>query len=221
MKNMTDITFVLDRSGSMQCIADDTIGGFNKFLEEQKKEPSPATFTLVQFDDQYEVVRNALPIRDVAPLDRNTFVPRGWTALLDAIGRTINETGKRLAGIPEDERPDKVVFVILTDGMENQSKEFKKAQIAEMIEKQRSQFNWQFLFLGANQDAIQEAGGLGIPGTHAMTYAQNAVGTQSSFKATSAKLSAFRGGARGQSIGYNDDDRKQQQDAGLTGGQNV
>src|SRR6185437_887189 len=116
--NFTDITIVLDRSGSMEVIADDTVGGFNQFLKEQKKVPGKALLTLVQFDHEYQFVHQAVPIGSVPLLTRKTYVPRGSTALLDAIGRAINETGQRLAALPEPERPGNVIVMILTDGLE-------------------------------------------------------------------------------------------------------
>lgn len=122
--NLTDITVVLDRSGSMSAVREDTIHGFNQFLRDQQKVPGEATITLNQFDDIFEHVLKASRIADAKPLDDRTFVPRGFTALLDAIGRSINETGERLKNMGEDQRPGKVVFVILTDGHENYSKLF-------------------------------------------------------------------------------------------------
>ena len=160
MRNdLTDVTVVLDRSGSMQSCRDDAEGGLNTFIEEQKKQPGETLFTLVQFDTEYEFVHKGKPIRDVGPCE---LVPRGMTALLDAVGRAIAETGERLAAMPEPDRPGLVVFVIVTDGQENSSKEYTKPQIKEMIERQQNDYKWQFTFLGANQDAFAEAHGIGI-----------------------------------------------------------
>jgi hypothetical protein len=190
--NFTDITIVLDRSGSMEVIADDTVGGFNQFLEDQKKIPGKALLTLVQFDHEYEFVHRALPIGSVPRLTRKTYVPRGSTALLDAIGRAINETGQRLSAQPEPERPGIVVLVILTDGLENASREFRRDAIFEMITRQRETYSWQFVFLGANQDAIQAGAQMGIPAAQAMTYAATADGAPAAWRATSKNIGRRR-----------------------------
>ncbi len=132
--DLTDITLVVDRSGSMQEIQSDAEGGVNAFIEKQAEEPGEALLTLVQFDTEYEFVHKGVPIEKVPKYE---LAPRGMTALLDAVGRAINETGERLAKMPEPDRPGLVIFVIMTDGMENSSKEFTKSQIKEMIEEQQ------------------------------------------------------------------------------------
>lgn len=193
--DLCDITVVLDRSGSMASVASDTVGGFRAFVEDQKKAPGSAVLTLVQFDTEYEFVHRGLPIASVPPLE---FRPRGGTALLDAIGRAVVETGERLAAQPESDRPGKVVFVILTDGQENSSREYTRARVAEMIRHQREVYAWDFVFLGANQDAIAVAGSMNIAPDAALTYASNSVGTRAAFAAasrgmTSNRLAASRG----------------------------
>ena len=190
--DFTDISVVLDRSGSMEDVRDDTIGGFNTFLKDQKATPGMAALTLVQFDSEYEIVHAGKPIAEIPRLTKHTFVPRGSTALLDAIGRTINATGARLAAMPESERPGKVVFVILTDGQENASREFNLGMIHAMISHQSNVYKWQFLFLGANQDAIEAGGLMGVTAANAMTYAANAMGTPAAFRATSKRVARFR-----------------------------
>jgi len=155
----SDVTVVLDRSGSMASCRTDAEGGVNTFIEEQKKHPGECAFSLVEFDTEYNFVHKAKPVAEIPPY---TLVPRGSTALLDAVGRAINETGERLAATKEEDRPSLVVFVIVTDGHENASKEFNRSQIKEMIERQQKEYNWQFTFLGANQDAFAEAGSIGI-----------------------------------------------------------
>ena len=206
MRNdLTDITVVLDRSGSMASVADDTRGGFDTFVADQKKAPGEAVLTLVQFDDTYEFVYNARPIRDIGKLE---FVPRGSTALLDAIGRAINETGDRLRKMRESDRPGKVVFVIITDGQENASHEFTKAKVNDMISHQRNQYKWEFVFLGANQDAIQEASAIGISGLNAMTYSHNAGGVKAAFTATSSNLTSMRSGTM-DTMNYSAEQRKE------------
>lgn len=178
----------------MLSIAADTIGGFNRMLADQKAQPGEASFSLVQFDHEYQVVYTAVPIRQVEPLTEKTFEPRGSTALLDAIARTVDATGARLAAMPEGERPQKVICVIVTDGQENASKEFSRRQVFEKISHQRDVYQWEFLFLGANQDAISEAGAIGVPATHAMNYAASAAGVASSYDSVSRATSRARSG---------------------------
>ncbi|MGI0494675.1 vWA domain-containing protein [Alkalinema pantanalense CENA528] len=210
----TDINIVLDRSGSMQSIKADTIGGFNAFLEQQKQVPGEATITLAQFDDVYEVVYRAIPLHQAPELNDRTFVPRSSTALLDAIGRTINETGSRLAAMAEVDRPSHVIFVILTDGEENASQQFSALQINQMIRHQSDVYNWEFVFLGANQDAITTASKLGMKADQAITYAASPAGTQAAFKAMSRNMARFREGD-GEALAFSEADREEQQNAGL------
>jgi hypothetical protein len=212
-ENYTDINIVLDRSGSMETVKSDTIGGFNAFLNEQKAVEGKATITLVQFDDIYEEVYKAVNISEAKPLDDQTFVPRGWTALLDAIGRTIIDIGKRLASMKEDERPANVIFVILTDGLENSSREFNSQQISEMIKHQRDVYKWEFVFLGANQDAIVTAGNMGITQANALTYAANPAGTQAAFGSVARNVAAYRMGVAA-SPAFSDEDREIQKKSG-------
>ena len=202
----TDISVILDRSGSMQSVVTDTIGGFNQFLSDQKAQPGDAVFSLVQFDHDYEVIHASQPIADVPPLTSQTFVPRGSTALLDAIGRTINSTGARLAGIATADRPQKVICVIVTDGYENASKEFTRTQINDMITHQREAYSWEFVFLGANQDAIAEAAKIGIPLFAAMTNTLSAAGIGSTYRSVSNYVSNTRSGMT--NVAFSDDDRK-------------
>ena len=213
-ENTTDITIILDRSGSMQTVAEDTIGGFNRFLEDQKSAPGEAVLTLIQFDDKYEAVYRAKPIAKARPLDHTTFVPRGSTALLDAIGRTIDEAGFRLSATPEKERPEKVIMVILTDGYENASRHFTMQKINEMISHQRDVYNWEFVFLGANQDAIATASQFGIAGDAALTYASTSTGTAAAFASMSDKMKLYRQRniAEPRQAFFDDEDRKKQDD---------
>ncbi|MGO9110057.1 MAG: vWA domain-containing protein [Thermoguttaceae bacterium] len=185
--DLTDVTLVVDRSGSMERIREDAEGGVNTFIQEQAKQPGEALLTLVQFDTEYEFVHRAIPVKQAPAY---VLTPRGMTALLDAVGKAINETGERLAKMAEEDRPGLVVFVIMTDGLENSSKEFSKAQIKEMIERQQTQYNWHFTFLGANQDAFAEAGALGIDAAGAANYAFHKVGA--AWIGTSAKVARMR-----------------------------
>jgi len=166
-KNLTDITLVVDRSGSMQSIREDAEGGVNSFIHQQQDQPGEATLTLVQFDNEYEFVHRGANVQNVG--DYNLH-PRGSTALLDAVGRAINETGERLSAMAESERPALVVFVIVTDGMENASREFKRSTVKRMIEHQGRVYSWKFLFLAANEAAFAEASGIGIARKHAVRY---------------------------------------------------
>ena len=170
--DLTDITLVVDRSGSMGSIREDAEGGVNAFIEEQKRADGEAVLTLVQFDTEYEFLHRGVPIDDVKSYK---LAPRGLTALLDAVGRAINETGSRLAAMPEEQRPGLVVFVIVTDGLENSSREFSRARIREMIQHQQEKYDWQFTFLGADQDAFAEAGGMGIDSAGVAQFAKDNV----------------------------------------------
>jgi len=189
-----DITLILDRSGSMESIAADTIGGINKFLADQKSVPGECAFTLVQFDDRYEMVHNAVPIARVEPLTSQTFVPRGSTALLDALARSIDEAGARIAAMPVLQRPDKVICVIVTDGQENASHHTTRAQVFDRITLQRDTYKWEFVFLGANQDAIAEAGRLGIGAAASMNYAASATGVNATYDAMTDTMRSLRTG---------------------------
>ncbi|MCA9122283.1 MAG: VWA domain-containing protein [Planctomycetaceae bacterium] len=186
-KDLTDVTVVLDRSGSMSACREEAENGVNHFVEKQTKEPGDAVFSLVQFDTEYEFVHRGMPIEDVPTFH---LVPRGMTALLDAVGRAINETGERLSKMPEVERPGLVVFVIVTDGQENSSHEFTKSQIKQMIEHQQSVYNWKFTFLGANQNSFAEAGGLGI--ARAATSDFSSDSCLQAFAAAGASVSRMR-----------------------------
>jgi len=209
--NLTDLTVVLDRSGSMQACQTDAEGGLNAFVEKQKKEPGECWFTLVQFDTEYEFVHRATNIQDVPP---HKLQPRGSTALLDAVGRAIVETGIRLREMAENDRPGLVIMVIITDGQENSSKEYTKAKIKEMIEHQTNVYKWQFTFLGANQDAFAEAGAMGFDKNAVANYA--AAKTAGMFDALDRKVKRMRQAAGLQESVNNDflpDEREQMADS--------
>ncbi|MCO6458078.1 MAG: VWA domain-containing protein [Pirellulaceae bacterium] len=185
--DLTDITLVVDRSGSMNLIREDAEGGVNAFIADQAQQPGEALLTLVQFDTEYEFIHRGVPIQDVPPY---ALHPRGSTALLDAVGRAINETGQRLAGMNEADRPGLVVFVVMTDGQENSSREFSKERIKQMIEHQQQAYNWQFTFLGADQNAFDDAAAIGIQAAGAACYAPDKVAM--AYFATSDKLARMR-----------------------------
>ncbi len=159
---LTSIHVVLDRSGSMQSVRSDIIGGFNAFLAEQRAHPSDAWLTLAQFDDQYEIVLDHVSLGDVPELDETRYVPRGSTALLDAIGRTINAAHARIGALSEAHRPGKVIFLVMTDGLENASKEFRRADVVALIEARQRVDEWEFVFIGADLASIGEASQLGF-----------------------------------------------------------
>lgn len=191
-QGLTEIVIILDRSGSMGGLARDTIGGYNAFLDSQRSLPGEARVTTVLFDDKYEILHNGANIRDIKPITRNEYFARGSTALLDAVGKTINDVGARLSGTDESERPDKIIFVITTDGQENSSREFTYAQIHQMITHQQEKYNWEFLFLGANIDAAREAENLGISAKKSAQYAASAIGTAALFSTVANSVACFR-----------------------------
>jgi hypothetical protein len=190
----TDITVVLDRSGSMASISNDVIGGLNTFIQAQAQVEGEACFTLAQFDHEYEVVHDHVPVKDVPPLTAQTYVPRGSTALLDAIGRTIVATGARLASMAEADRPQVVLFAVQTDGLENASREFTRQQIFDMIRHQETKYSWQFVFLAADQDAIAEGGKMGFAPAAALDYSKDGTGVAAMFSAMSEKVEEVRSG---------------------------
>lgn len=191
MKDATYISVLLDRSGSMQSVKDETISGFNHFLKEQKAVGDNASLTLVQFDTaSVDVMHENVPIKNIPDLTGDSYSPRGGTPLLDALGEAITNTGNTLAAIPEDKRPDKVVFVVITDGQENSSHKFSKAKIKEMVEHQTNSYKWMFVYLGANQDAFTEAARMGINPATTSNYVTARM--DSAFAATSANLATAR-----------------------------
>jgi Mg-chelatase subunit ChlD len=206
MKDATHIAVLLDRSGSMEAVKDETISGFNYFLKEQKAVGDNASFTLVQFDSEStDVVHEARPVRDVPDLNGDTYQPRGSTPLLDALGQTINSTGRTLAAIPEANRPDKIVFVVITDGQENASHKFTKSEVKEMINHQTEKYNWQFIYLGANQDAFAEARAVGIAKANAANY--DPLYTDMAYASTSMNVANYRRTAQAAKLQYSEKQR--------------
>jgi len=190
--NLTEIAFILDRSGSMQSCLEAAIAGFNQFLREQQSAPGQARFTLVLFDDQYEVPCLSIPITEVTALDTTTFVPRGSTALLDAIGRTIDELGAKLDAEPETNRPGQVLVAILTDGLENASHRYSLQDVSSRIARQRDTYQWRFLFLGAGQDAIATAVSMNIAAHDSSAFIADNLGFRTSGSSMSRKTMALR-----------------------------
>lgn len=191
-ENLTELVFILDRSGSMSGLETDTIGGFNSMLEKQKKESGEAFVTTVLFDDKYELLHDRKDIKGINAITDEEYYVRGSTALLDAMGITINNIGKALSDTNEEEKPAKVLFVIITDGMENSSREFSYEKIKEMVEHQKCKYAWDFIFLGANIDAIMTAGSFGISADMAANFVSDSAGTKLNYKVVSEAVSSFR-----------------------------
>lgn len=202
-RTYADVTVLMDKSGSMANLVDDTIGGFNRLLDDQRKQPGKVTVTLAQFDTGYEIKINAQDAKFTRPLQRADYVPGGGTALLDAMARAIDETGRRLRDMPEEKRPALVTFVVITDGQENSSREHTKTEVRVLVERQQRDYAWHFVFLGANMDAIAEGGGIGILQTCAVNFAATPKGTQDAYNMVSDKIIAARCcAAGGQSVSY-------------------
>ncbi len=191
-KKYSEIVCVVDRSGSMGAIVNDAIGGFNTFLKEQKKVKGEATLTYAQFDTEYEIIHENKPLKKVPDLTDKTYQPRGATALLDAVGKTINEVGKRIDGLKKSQQPKKVIFAILTDGEENSSREFKREQILEMIKEKKEKLKWEFIFLAANQDAIQAGMSMGIQAKDSFNFDATKKGVRSGYGVMSNCVSSYR-----------------------------
>lgn len=191
-KNLTELIFILDRSGSMHHLESDTIGGYNSFLDQQRAEEGEAQVTTVLFDDKYEILHDCVDIKQVQPITRKEYYARGSTALLDAIGKTIKEVEHRQNFTAEDETPEKTMVVIITDGLENASREYDLDTVKKMVTAQQEKHGWEFIFLGANIDAVKTAKGFGISADRAVNYHADAVGTAANFAGVSAAATAMR-----------------------------
>lgn len=190
MVKHTEIIFLIDKSGSMGRLKDDTIGGFNSFVESQKDD-TKTTLTTVMFDTRWTVLHNGLDVYEVSPITNKDYIPGGGTAMLDAIGDTINNVQDRHDELGE-EKPDNVLFVITTDGEENSSKTFTKAQIERMIKHQTAGHGWEFIFLGANMDAVKEANSIGISADRAVSYDWTAQGTDALYSTVTTAACATK-----------------------------
>lgn len=195
-ESLTELVFILDRSGSMSGLEKDTIGGFNSMLDKQKNEEGNAFVSTVLFDNSYELLHDRCDVNGISPITRKEYFVRGTTALLDAMGKTINNIGKALSDTKEDERPNKVLFVIITDGMENSSTEFTYEKVKNMIEHQKTKYSWEFIFLGANIDAIKTAASFGIDEDMATNFISDSAGTQLNYYAVSEAVSSMRKGKK-------------------------
>jgi uncharacterized protein YegL len=192
-KNYTKIVFVVDRSGSMGNIAKDIIGGYNKFIADQKAlNHGTCDVSFYQFDNVYEAVYENTPLLFVKDLDEKTYIPRGGTALLDAVGRTIDQVGNQLAALKEEQRPEKVLVVIITDGEENSSHFYNSEKIKQMVTHQCDKYKWAFTYIGANQDAWAVGNSMGINATSNLTWASNSKGTANAFSSLNNATACYR-----------------------------
>ena len=181
-KNLTELVFILDRSGSMAGLEADTIGGFNAMIEKQRKEPGEAVISTVLFDNETEVIHDRIPLDRVPRLTEKEYYVRGCTALLDAVGGAIHHIGNVHKYAREEDRPEKTLFVITTDGLENASRRYTYDKVKAMIERQRERYGWEFLFLGANIDAAREAARFGIRADCAADYHADSIGTEAVYE---------------------------------------
>lgn len=191
-KGLTELVFILDRSGSMSGLEADTIGGYNSMLAKQKNEPGAAIITTVLFDDKYELLHDRISLKGIAPITDREYFVRGSTALLDAIGRTISKIGNAQKNTLDEERAEKIMFVITTDGMENASREYGYDKVRRMIERQKERYGWEFIFLGANIDAVETAARFGINADRAVNYNADSEGTHLNFEVISETVSCMR-----------------------------
>ena len=191
-KNLTELVFILDKSGSMSGLEKDTIGGFNSLLDQQRKVDGECVITTVLFDNRYELLHDRIDIRAVQPITGKEYFVGGSTALLDAIGKTIHKIGAVQKNTTEDYRAEKVLFVIITDGEENASRHYSSMQIREMIQRQKERYGWEFIFLGANIDAVETAGRFGIDADRAVDYVPDGEGTELNYRMMSETVATFR-----------------------------
>lgn len=191
-KNLTEIVFILDRSGSMGGLEKDTIGGYNSLIERQKKEEGEAYISTVLFDDRCEVLHDRVSLDKIQPMTDKEYYVRGCTALLDAIGGAIHHIGNVHKYAREEDRPEKTLFIITTDGQENSSHQYTYDKVKKMVERQKEKYGWEFLFLGANIDAIAEAGRFGIKADRSVNYNCDSEGTAVNFKVLSEAVAKVR-----------------------------
>lgn len=191
-EGLTEIVCIIDKSGSMEAVKEDAIGGLNSFLKDQQELPGEALVTLVLFDTEYRRLADGKPVKEIKPLNGRTYSPGGMTALLDAVGITLDRVSRRVEETPSSKKPEKVIVAILTDGLENSSVEYSPLQIFEKIRHKQKVDNWEFVYLGANQDAIKEATKLGVKMDNAMNFAGTGEGVQNSYHCMSAAVKSFR-----------------------------
>ena len=195
MSKFTEIVFILDRSGSMAGLEEDTIGGFNSLIQKQKKEDGKAVVSTVLFDDKCEVLHDRKDLIEIAPLTEEDYYVRGCTALLDAVGGAIHHIGNVHKYARAEDRPEKTLFIITTDGMENASRKYGYEKVKRMIERQKERYGWEFLFLGANMDAVSVAGRFGIAPERAVRFHCDEKGTELNYRVLSETIANVRCGA--------------------------
>ena len=195
-KALTEIVFILDRSGSMSGLEADTIGGFNSLITKQKKEEGQALVSTVLFDDKSEVLHDRVPLEHIEKMTEDDYFVRGCTALLDAIGGAIHHIGNVHKYAREEDRPEKTLFIITTDGMENASKRYSYDKVKQMVERQKEKYGWEFIFLGANIDALEVAGRFGINADHAANYHCDEEGTALNYEVLSEAICEVRMGCK-------------------------
>lgn len=191
-KGLTELVFILDKSGSMGGLETDTIGGYNTMLTKQQVLEGDCRITTVLFDNNYELLHDRIDIRAVSPITEKEYAVGGTTALLDAIGRTIHKIGKVQKHTAQDYRAEKVMFVIITDGHENSSREYSVEKVRSLIEDQKAKYGWEFVFLGANIDAAETAEHFGISRDRAQNYHADSQGIELNFRAMSEAISSYR-----------------------------
>lgn len=191
-KNLTELVFILDRSGSMSGLEKDTIGGFNSLIEKQKKEEGEALISTVLFDDEQDVIYDRVPLDKIEKMTDAQYYVRGCTALLDALGGAIHHIGNVHKYAREEDRPEKTLFIITTDGMENASRRYSYEKVRSMVERQKRKYNWEFVFLGANIDAIATAAKFGINEDRAVNFENDSEGTQLNYEVLSKAVTSFR-----------------------------
>ena len=191
-KNLTELVFILDRSGSMAGLESDTIGGFNAMIDKQKREAGEALVSTVLFDNECAVIHDRADLQNIAPLTEKEYFVRGCTALLDAIGGAIHHIGNIHKYAREEDRPEHTLFVITTDGMENASRRYTAERVKQMIRRQKEKYSWEFIFLGANIDAVETAGRIGIDENRAVNYRSDSEGTRLNYEVISEAVCSVR-----------------------------
>jgi uncharacterized protein YegL len=207
-KGLTEVVFILDRSGSMSGLESDTIGGYNSMLEKQKREEGEALISTVLFDDRTEILHDRRDLKKVERITDKEYYVRGCTALLDAVGGSIHHISRIQKEMPEEERPEKTLFIITTDGMENASRQYSYDKVKKMVEKKKKKQHWEFIFLGANIDAVEVAGRFGVEASRAVRYECDSQGTALHFGVMSKLVSCARAcsSAEGMKEAFDDDD---------------
>jgi len=188
----TSINIVLDKSGSMADLADETIKSVNKFIEEQKAVGDDAIFTMALFSDKYELLYDGVSLKEVKPLDHNSYKTDGWTALLDAIAKTINSTSIKIRAMKEEDRPSKVIFMVITDGAENSSREFNREQVFKLLDLHQNEYKWQAIFLGCEKDSIVAGEKFGFTKGSSYTYSNSKIGAANLYRNISDSVASYR-----------------------------